>query len=775
MRRHPLLPAAVVLFLLIASLRVLTVRAAEPKSALTSEVREFKGTPALYINGKLTSQILAAPYIQGPADFTDFTRAGISIFDIYLRFDWTAPETYDFQKIDDKMDEYLKLKPDALFIPRILLTPGDWWCTAYPQEITMRDDGSPAGMFGKPCHPSVASQTYRELSHKAMTAFLTHVEGKYGNNILGYQVGNGFGGEWLMFNSFWETRPGQSPPTKFGVEDYSPPARREFRVWLKKKYGTDVNLRHAWHDEKVTFETADPPNERERYSSTHGIIFDPAVSTRVPDYFAFFNGMVSDVLLENAAWVKEFTHRAKIVGAFYGYLWCNFPNLSVVHTGHLGMERVFSSPDIDFIASPYTYDNKGIGGPDNSQTLPADVQLHGKLYFNEVDTETHIHQRQWRWGNSLRNPTNFEETKSLLLRDYAYALTNGFGMWWTDLFGGTYHDDKIIDLLGQLKSIDNRYLEADHRSNADIAVVLDESSFTYFGDGEPLLNALLTAQKQWEFAFIGAPWDPYLLSDMGNSKLRDYKLYIFLNTFHVTPQQREAIHARLKHNGATALWVYAPGYIQNNVSTENMQALTGIHVVEADSPGELHVDIVPSDSPYTHGLPNPTAYGTDVKVAEITRWYDHQLYRKDPRDPSLQRDLPGFRISPQFWSDDPHAQVLGTLAGVNKPGLVVKKMPGWTSIYSSAPILPAALLRNIARAAGCHIYSDGGDVVYADREFLGVYSPAGGSRTIHLPQHSNVLDLLSGKSLAQNASEFSADLPPNTTLLLKIDAASSSR
>ena len=229
------------------------------------------------------------------------------------------------------------------------------------------------------------------------------------------------------------------------------------------------------------------------------------------------------------------THRRKkIVGAFYGYLWCNFPNLSVVHTGHLGMERVFSSPDIDFIASPYTYDNKGIGGPDNSQTLPADVQLHGKLYFNEVDTETHLHQRQWRWGNSLHNPTNFEETKALLLRDYAYALTNGFGMWWTDLFGGTYHDDKIIELLGQLKSIDNRYLEADRRSTADIAVVLDESSFTYFGDGEPLFNALLTAQKQWEFAFIGAPWDPYLLSDMGNPKLRDYKLYIFLNTFHVT-------------------------------------------------------------------------------------------------------------------------------------------------------------------------------------------------------------------------------------------------
>jgi hypothetical protein len=110
------------------------------------------------------------------------------------------------------MDEFLKLKPDALLIPRILLTPDDWWCATFPEDITMRDDGSPAGMFGNRCHPTLASSHYRELSHKAMQAFLDHVEGKYGGNILGYQVGNGFGGEWLMFNSFWETRPVQSPP-----------------------------------------------------------------------------------------------------------------------------------------------------------------------------------------------------------------------------------------------------------------------------------------------------------------------------------------------------------------------------------------------------------------------------------------------------------------------------------------------------------------------------------------------------------------------------------
>jgi len=591
------------------------------------------------------------------------------------------------------------------------------------------------------------------------------------SHILGYQPGNGFGGEWLMFNSFWEVRPGADPPTKFGVEDYSPPARIAFRRWLSKAYRNRVEeLRKAWGDPEVTFETATPPNEIERYSSTHGIFFDPGISRRVPDYFSFFNDLTADVLLENCMWIKEFTNRKKIVGSFYGYLWCNFPNLSVNHTGHLGFAKVLRSPDVDFIASPYTYDNKQIGGPNNSQTLPENALLHGKLYFNEVDTETHLHQRQWRWGNSLKNPKDWEETKGLLIRDYGYTLTKGIGMWWTNLHGGNFHDEQIVELLGDLTRVDKKFLEADRRPNADIAVVLDEETFKYFGDGEPLFNALLTAQKQWELGFLGAPWEPYLLTDMSNPKLRDYKLYIFLNTFRVTPQQRDAIHSRLKRNGATALWVYAPGYIgSEGLSTKNMQALTGIRLVESDSAGELRVEITARDHVYTQTLSDGFAYGTDVNVKNIIRWYDHQVYLKDPRDPGLRRDLPGFRINPRFWSDDPEALVLGKLAGLDKPGLVAKKQPGWTSVYSSAPILPAALLRNIARAAGCHIYSDANDVVYASRNFLCVYAPKGGTRLIRLPQKSRVVDLLENRVLADGTNEFELTMALNSTKLLHME------
>ena len=741
------------------------------RQQLTSEVRMVEGKPALFVNGVQKSMILAAPYRQGPRDFNTFRAGGIEIFNFYVRFPWTGPNEWDFSGVDQKLDEYKSIDPDALFLPRILLTPGEWFGKMYPDEITRRDDGSPAGMFGNVTHPSFASETYRELSRKLMTAFITHLEEKYGDRIIGYQVGNGFGGEWLPFNSFWETRGDAPHPTKFGVEDYSRASIQAFRKWLQGKYSDDVQaLRKAWGDATVTFESAEAPNETARYSTTKGIFFDPAVSSRAPDFLMYFNDSVADVLLENARWVKEITKGRKIVGSFYGAIWLNFPNLSSNKAGQLALTRVLASKDVDFICSPYTYDNKYVGGPHNAQSLPEAANLHGKLYFSETDTETHLTKRQWRWGNSLRNPETWEETKGLLIRDFGYAFTKGVGLWWTDLFGGTFDDKRTTDLLAQFKRIDVENLKADRRSTAEVAVILDEASFTYCGDGEPVFNAWLTAQKQWELGFMGMPWEPHLLSDMDNPALKDFKVYIFLNTIKVSSQQRQAIHARLRRNKATAVWVYATGYIDSRCDVANMSALTGIKLAEDMRAGELHVEVTNRGHQITRGLREGLAYGTDERVQEIIRYYDHQIYLKDPRDPGLNRDLPGFRVSPRFYADDPDAALLGVMgAGINKPGLVVKQVNGWRSIFSGAPILPSALLRGIARAAGVHIYSDAGDVVTANRNFLCIYAPKGGKRTVHLPERVTVVDLIDHRTLARDVMQFDLEMAENTGVLLKLE------
>jgi len=54
-------------------------------------------------------------------------------------------------------------------------------------------------------------------------------------------------------------------------------------------------------------------------------------------------------------------------------------------------------------------------------------------------------------------------------------------------------------------------------------------------------------------------------------------------------------------------------------------------------------------------------------------------------------------------------------------------------------------------------------VVYASRNFLGVYAPGGGSRIIRLPRRSRVVDLLEDRVVADGVTEFPLELAPNSS------------
>ena len=107
---------------------------------------------------------------------------------------------------------------------------------------------------------------------------------------------------------------------------------------------------------------------------------------------------------------------------------------------------------------------------------------------------------------------------------------------------------------------------------------------------------------------------------------------------------------------------------------------------------------------------------------------------------------------------------------MNKPGLVVKPQDGWSPpsipahrssppIFSAPSPAPPAVL----------IYSDANDVIYAGGDYLALYAPAGGSRTVKLPHLSRVTDLLQHTITTQDATEFPLTLPPNGSALFKIE------
>lgn len=98
--------------------------------------------------------------------------------------------------------------------------------------------------------------------------------------------------------------------------------------------------------------------------------------------------------------------------------------------------------------------------------------------------------------------------------------------------------------------------------------------------------------------------------------------------------------------------------------------------------------------------------------------------------------------------------------------MAVRSFPNWTSIFVAAPNLPATLLRNIARFAGAHIYSNEGDVIYATREMLGVHTVSGGPRRFQLPRAAvEVVDLFADRTVARDTAAFEVELPPASTAL----------
>jgi len=128
-------------------------------------------------------------------------------------------------------------------------------------------------------------------------------------------------------------------------------------------------------------------------------------------------------------------------------------------------------------------------------------------------------------------------------------------------------------------------------------------------------------------------------------------------------------------------------------------------------------------------------------------------------------------VAPVFSADDPQATVLGRLAD-GRAGLVRREMGGWTSVYSAAPKLPTALLRQWAAAADVHLYLRDPrphDVIYANRSVLALCASEAGSRTVNLPRDCDVFDLLDGgRPVAQSARQFTVTPTANQTKLFHL-------
>jgi hypothetical protein len=712
-----------------------------------AEVRPFNGSPALFLDGKPV--FAAINWVSGPqADRWDFeeqarrsAETGIHIyaFDVGKGTEWVGPGPgrpgdFDFSTVAARFGRVIKADPAALFHLRIYLETGhdDWWEKAYPGECEILSDGRRNGM-------SFASKVWQEQAEEFLRAYIGHFKktGLY-DRVVAYQVGAGHTGEWVKGES-----------SMYGpCGDFSRPMRLYFQGWLRRRYGNDVSrLRAAWHAPSVTFETAGVPKAERQLEARLYTFRDPAAEQDVIDYFRALADLCAGAVVDLCRTVKEESAGNRLAGAFYGYIMDLAWNggffrerpdsdySTYQRSGHLGLRRVLESPHVDFLVSPYAYGFRGMGG-DSPSMLPAEsVKLHGKLLLIEDDTRTHSDSQDPNYGQVK----TLAASRTILRRNLAHFLTHAEGAWWALWKVDTVKVPEFAALLKEFKDIGERAMELDRSSASEIAVLVDDESFFYESCRYNLDIPLVFQQRLWGLPRLGAPFDVFLLDDFLAGGLRPYKLYIFLNPFRLDEGRRKAMAGELRRDGRVALWIYAPGYIKDVPSFENMEELTGIRFGLGEQPWGPLVHITDFSHPLTAGLGQDLFWGTNGKLA------------------------------PLFHVDDQEARVLGQVVysqGNCRPGFAVKEFPGWKSVYSAAPNIPAQVLRNIARYAGAHIYSDAGDVLYANKNLLGVHTLSGGVRTFKLPARADsVHDVFDKMAVAKGVSEFKAVLEPQSTKL----------
>jgi hypothetical protein len=265
--------------------------------------------------------------------------------------------------------------------------------------------------------------------------------------------------------------------------------------------------------------------------------------------------------------------------------------------------------------------------------------------------------------------------------------------------------------------------------------------------------------RQWQLPYVGCPFDDYLLEDITDVP-HEYRVYLFANASYVTKAMRRTIRRRVELDGATAVWFYAPGYVdEDGPALANMEELTGFTFKRNDRKDFLHVHVTEPDHPYVRGIGTDN-FGSDVSpryFKDKILWLGWAMDRND------------YRFSPQFYVDDPTAQVLGAYTAGGMPGFAVKKIGKGTSIFMGAPLPPPRLLANIFEESGVHLYSRTGDLIYANQRFVAFCVRSGaGVKHLRLPDRSNVFDALTGEQLDADTQKYAFEAHDGETRIFKI-------
>lgn len=730
----------------------------ENKDFLMSELKVVDGRPTLFINGVRHDGLFCSvrsPFMQ------NFIDAGFDIFDTHpsTPHGWVGDDEYDYTETDAYIEAYLKQKPDAKLILRFWFgyPRNFWWAVKHADHQTIpmvRDKGRKM--------PSYASLKWRQETGEALRRVIAHCEEKYGNNIVAYVPGGGSCGEWFQWYTFTEDADRFTHGYEMG--DYSEPMQKAFRNYAKGKYGTVQKMNAAYQSNYTTFEELPIPEPESRLNARLGHLRDISKEKSVIDYYEVFNREVLETLVHFANMAKQGCDRRKVVMVFYGYHTMEQPRGGVSHAraGHVHVEEALSCTDIDYIVGPYHYCFRQLEGVISNQGVVASAIRRGKQYVQEIDCSTYL-KPSWPCEDH-HNPTNAYESGQILRRDMSKSLMEGASLWFMDLFQGMYDSPEMVAELKRALEVGRKHYFQSGKNDRQVAVVFHSRDAFYQREGEPLRAALIPQFKQFNLERMGMGYDDLMLENLkylSEDETSQYKFWIFPTAVRLSDDEIELIQKHCLRNNNHVLWVYGPGVLSNKgIDLKRMTQLTGFEFGVTMEAGELTVRTTENKHTFLSGRKSPIVFGTYGEPSPDFIRY-HSSLRHYPGS-----DV-GFSVTPRFYIQNADV-VLGHVLDIESmpAGLGVKQMDDWVSVYSAAPMVPQFILQNIAREAGCHVFTDFPGQTYQSEGYVGFFAHEMGDAVFHLPYIADVMDVFQEKVLFENVEQFILPVQLNQAVLL---------
>ena len=723
------------------------------KNSIKAKRRMYRGAPTIFVNGKpitfgavlYTNNPLATPHppYYGLPSFQQISPELVMAYGMF-----EVGNNENITIIERWLDKMFSDNPRALGACHIGLRPSLEWVLDHPKEMTLYDrpvDWAEA----KEREASWASEVWRRDSAQYVQDLVRRLHKTFSGRVILYQVGAGGCAENCVEINPYHQR-------SWYCGDFSDPMLTYFRSKLRNYYKNNLDkLRLAWGDKKVTFETAKIPGRIERMR-TEWFSFRSLNKCQTADYYRALCEAVEDCTLIWAQSIKQATNHESITATPMGSILDSGLNACFIHQLQKSVfTRAASSPNIDMFESPASYALRDPGRGGSSAMIPlGTLRLAGKIWLRDFDTRTSmVAQKSYSDPVNMlwKTPKTPWEDTQILKRDAAYSLLKGGAFWWNEIESGMFKLDEHIRIAKRIQAIARGVIHANRSMVAGLAILTDSESNFHQANSNRLIYAMNYEARRLHWFHTGMAGETYHLDDAQNPDMPNHKVIMVTNAFCMTDKQLKNIIGLARKNSATIIWLVAPGVqTPKGFNLERTSKITGFKIRSADVDGLPMITLNPGE----HPLSRPALSGGGI----LSRFGG---------GPHEEDDSGSRSIGPLFYieaSANKDAIVLGTLDVLCEPGLAVRQMDGYTSIYCAAPYVHNALLRAIGSGTRAHIYLNSDDLVHVANDLILVHAKSSGLKKIQWHKRVQIVyDIYSGREIATNCRNWSFRMKQHQT------------